>query len=352
MVMDIGTKRYHKIAIVDLATHVLTFRHGENKVNKIFSWLKNWIKCSLECGKVHPFDLLPTKAELAYHLGVSPSTVQTVFRLLEDEGIVESKQRIGTYIKSVNQSLSIEKSITKRDYAIEQIKKYITEAGYKEGDLLISIRKLSKTIDISNTTTMFAIKNLVASGILKKDGDNFVVNSLDFNYELVELKTLTEKIADILRLYIKNECKRGERFPTTLELMKKYNVSSKTISDVINILSKEGLLVARRGAYGTVVADGLSNSQNTYSYKRFEQEIKKFVKQNCKIGDKIPSIRDFSSYYKTSEKTIKKALNNLAEEGYLTFVRGRYGGTFVVDIPEDSTEAYKWLALNTEYMPS
>ena len=53
---------------------------------------------------------------------------------------------------------------------------------------------------------------------------------------------------------------------------------------------------------------------------------------------------------KHTPKTIKKALNNLADDGYLTFVRGRYGGTFVTDIPEDSTEAYKWLAINTDYI--
>ena len=54
--------------------------------------------------------------------------------------------------------------------------------------------------------------------------------------------------------------------------------------------------------------------------------------------------------YETSEKTIKKALDNLAEEGYIAFSRGRYGGTFVLDIPQSSGEAYKWLAISTDYM--
>lgn len=51
-----------------------------------------------------------------------------------------------------------------------------------------------------------------------------------------------------------------------------------------------------------------------------------------------------------AQKTIKKALDNLAEDGYLTFTRGRYGGTFVTDIPQSVNEAYKWLAISSDYV--
>ena len=65
---------------------------------------------------------------------------------------------------------------------------------------------------------------------------------------------------------------------------------------------------------------------------------------------KLPSIKSFSAEFKTSEKTIKKALNILAEDGYITFVRGRYGGTFVTDIPQAIGEAYKWLAISSDFV--
>ena len=42
-------------------------------------------------------------------------------------------------------------------------------------------------------------------------------------------------------------------------------------------------------------------------------------------------------------------LGLLAKEGYLAFSRGRYGGTFVVDIPETGEETFKWLAVNPQY---
>ena len=349
--MDMRKDSYHKITISDLSPHSFVFRPGDNKVNKIFSWLKNWIKCSLECGKIHPYDLLPTKAELAYYMGVSQGTLQNVIRQLEDAGYVESKQRIGTYIINSENKSKLEKSTTKRENAIEIIKKYISENKFKEGDILLSSRKISKLIGISNSTIMFAINNLVSNGILKKQGKNFIIANLNFDYKLVKSLTLTEKIANSLRDYIKNECSPNEKLPANSILMKKYNVSAKTICDSINILAKEGLVYTRRGQYGTIVVDSSNIKNKTlYSYEKFEQEIRNFIKQKCKIGDKIPSIREFSSYYKTSEKTIKKALNNLADDGYLTFIRGRYGGTFVTDIPEDSTEAYKWLAINTDYI--
>ena len=50
----------------------------------------------------------------------------------------------------------------------------------------------------------------------------------------------------------------------------------------------------------------------------------------------------------TSEKTVKKALDNLAGEGYVTFMRGRYGGTFVTDIPVN--EGYTWIAISSDYI--
>ena len=64
----------------------------------------------------------------------------------------------------------------------------------------------------------------------------------------------------------------------------------------------------------------------------------------------LSQVQDLAKEYNTSEKTIKKALNNLAEDGYLTFSRGRYGGTFILDLPQESGEAYKWLAISTDYM--
>ena len=177
---------------------------------------------------------------------------------------------------------------------------------------------------------------------------------MDVNYD-VEVKqnmTLVEKVAESIRNYIKEELKPGDRLPVNAVLVKQFNVSVKTIHDAIQLLVKEGLLYTKRGQYGTIVlGDSVDEIiDNQYIYEKFEQKIRHYISSNCEVGDKLPSIKNFSIQYNTSEKTIKKALDSLAEEGYIAFSRGRYGGTFLLDMPQDSKEAYKWLAINSDYV--
>ena len=349
--MDMEKKNYHRITVVDMAPHVHNFLPSENKVEKLFVWLSSWIELSLECGKIHPYDLLPSKADLACHIGVSQGTMQNVFRLLEDAGFVESKQRVGTFIKDKNKDVKIEKLTSKRELAIEIIKQYITENDYKKGDALISTRKLAQITGISNTTLTTAMGNLLKSGILKKQGSGFVILKTEFSITKIKMKTLAEKVADSLRDYIEEELKPGAKLPSNSALVKKYNVSIKTIHDAIRILTKEGLLCARRGQYGTIVlGEAEELGVNSYDYEKYEQKIRQYISKNCQSGDKLPSIKNLAEFYGTSEKTIKKALDNLSLDGYVAFARGRYGGTFVLDIPQESNEVYKWLAISSEYV--
>lgn len=343
---------YHKITVAEMAPHVHSFLPHENKVEKIVSWLINWISLSLECGKIKPFDLMPSKADLACHIGVSQGTVQSAYRKLEDKGYLESKQRIGSYIKNPAKNKKIKKLTSKRELAIEVLKKYLLENGYKKNDVLISVRKLSEDIGISLTTLQAAVNNLIEKGILQKVDKKFVVSSIDFEVERIQTMTLVEKIAISLREYIMESLKPGDRLPANSFLVKRFKVSVKTIHDAVRLLVKEGVLYSRRGQYGTIV---LANSTEKlvieqYVYEKFEQKIRQYISKTCEVGDKLPSIKNLAKQYETSEKTIKKALDNLAEEGYIAFSRGRYGGTFVLDIPQSSGEAYKWLAISTDYM--
>ena len=73
------------------------------------------------------------------------------------------------------------------------------------------------------------------------------------------------------------------------------------------------------------------------------------IAENYSVGMKLPSIAELSKQMDLSPNTIRKAFHNLAKEGYLIFSRGRYGGTFVIDIPETDEHAFKWLAVNPKY---
>lgn len=333
-----------KITVAEMAPHIHSFLPNENKVKKLADWLADWIKNALQSGKIEAFDYLPSKGDLACHIGVSQGTVQSAYRLVEDLGLIESKQRLGTFIKSP--VLVTEKLTSKRELALEIVKKYLTEAEYKIGDKIVSVRKLAQILGISNTTLIAAINRLVTDGILDKQKNSFYLKSSDFKIKKIETQTLVEKTAENIKKYISN-LNSGDKLPPNTQLAKNFGVSIKTIHDAIKLLIKEGILQTKRGRYGTCVAE---ENPELYSYEKIEQNLRHYIHENAQVGDKLPSIKEFAGLYNTSEKTVKRALDNLASEGYLTFTRGRYGGTFVMDIPQAANEAYKWLALNSEYI--
>lgn len=344
-------KLRHQITVSEMAPHVHSFAIGENKVEKLVRWLTSWIDFALECRKINPYDFMPTKADLAFHIGVSKGTMQNVFRELEDLGYLESKQRIGTYIKDRKSKKEIGKLTSKRELAVEIIKKYISENGFEKGDILTSSRNLAKILGLSNTTIRLAMVNLLGQGILCKQGKVFVIENLSFDINKIETKTLVEKVAEDIKIYIKEKFNTGDKLPPNSDLAVMFDVSIKTIHDAIKILSKEGVLYPRRGKYGTIVLGEFKNvAEDLYFYEKIEQKIKQYIRENCEIGNKLPTIKEFAIKYATSEKTVKKALDIMQDEGYITFSRGRHGGTFVTDIPEGSQDAYKWLAISNDYM--
>ena len=338
-----------QISVAEMAPHVHSFKIGENKVDKISSWLITWIKMNLDSRRIKPYDKLPPKSDLAFHTGVSVGTIQNVYRFVEDEGLIESKQRLGTYIKNPNVNPKFEKLTSKREKAVEIIKKHIIEYNYKCGVCLNSTRKLAELTGMSTATVRIAIRTLLSDGILEKVGNTFVIKNLDYKIENIQTQTLVNKISLTLKEYIADNFSEGDKLPTNLELAKKLNVSVKTIHDAIKELSEQGILLTRRGQYGTTV-ENCNYKNKLYQYEEIELKIKHFIAEKCEIGVKLPSIEEFSEFFSVSPKTIKKALDNLAEDGYLRFKRGRYGGTFVTDIPQGVNEAYKWLAISSDYV--
>ncbi len=363
-----------KISEIDFALPDLKYTK-ETKAIAISKWIISWIENDLLTGKVKINDLLPTKPEFAFMLGVSIGTMQNALRFVEDAGYVESKQCMGTVIKDRNQESKMRKLTSKREITIEEIKKYIKKQKYKNGQILPSSRTIAKAIGSSPNTTRLALEYLCKEKILehkyKNSNDSgWVVKTSNFNLEreYIPQTTLVKKVEADLKNYITENLKIGDRLPAHFELAQKLNVSIKTIHDALKCLSDEGILLSRRGRYGTSVIKmpddktidiGIETSifakaQETafYYYERTQNSIKKLISENYTIGDKLPSIMELSREMDLSPNTIRKAFQNLAKEGYLTFSRGRYGGTFVIDIPEIETQGFKWLAVNPNYAKS
>lgn len=349
----------------------------ESKAIIIANWLIDWIENDFKEGKIKETDLLPQKADLAYHLGVSIGTIQNSFRYVEDKGYVESKQCIGTMVRDWKKPVSsVRKLTSKRDVCVDLIKKYIIDKKIKVGQKLPSSRVLANLVGVSANTTRLALENLCSMGILEhkfksSNEANWFLKSNNFSMPKIKVDapdniTLVEKVEKDLENYILKKLNIGDKLPAHDDLSAELKVSIKTIHDALKSLIKKGILLARRGRYGTTImrmpgeettstkkeTSIFASAQETafYNYEKTQNHIKSLIAQNYEVGSKLPSIIELSKELDLSPNTVRKALNNLANDGYLRFVRGRYGGTFVIDIPDTSSQSFKWLAVNPKYV--
>lgn len=345
--------------------------NNDAKAVTISKWIMNLIDEGLRSGKIEYENLLPSKAEFAFFLSVSIGTIQNALRLVEDAGYTESKQCIGTLVKDRNSTSKIRKLTSKREITTEKLKKFIKSNHFKTGDKLPSSRIISKEISSSLNTTRLALETLCSEGILKRNTENpnnslWSLKSLNFKTsKSTEQETLVDKIEQDLKNYITENLSTGSKMPSHGELASMLNASIKTIHDALKNLTEEGIIMPRRGRYGTSVikmpSDKILDAEREtsifaparetafYYYERTQNLIKKIIVENYSIGDRLPSIMQLSREMDLSSNTIRKAFQNLAKEGYLTFSRGRYGGTFVSDIPQTETQSFKWLAVNPSY---
>lgn len=367
-----------KLTIKDISIALPDLKNiFESKAIVISNWLIDWIEADFRAGKIKETYLLPQKAELAYHLGVSIGTMQNAFRYIEDKGYVESKQCIGTMVRDWKKpSLNVRKLTSKRDVCVDLIKKYIIENKIKTGQKIPSSRVLANLIGSSPNTTRLALENLCSLGILERkfrasNEASWFLKSNDFSLPKTDLDisnniTLVEKVEKNLEDYITKKLNVGDRLPAHDSLSAELKVSIKTIHDALKMLVKKGILLARRGRYGTTVirmpgeeilsakkeTSIFASAQETafYNYEKTQNHIKSLIAKNYEIGSKLPSIMELSKELDLSPNTIRKALKNLAYEGYIRFARGRWGGTFVIDIPDTSSQSFKWLAVNPKYV--
>ncbi len=351
---------------------------GATKDTLIAEWLKNWITDSLSKNLVTENHLLPKKAEIANYLGVSVGTVQNAIRYIEDEGHVESKQRIGTLVRDVQSSgQRMRKQTSKRDQAVVAIKHFIVEQNYQPGQTLPSAREIAKTINSAPNTTRLALEFLSGTGILKSLGNRGnkanwalrVVPEVETgNMCAIESETLIDQLERDLKKLVADSFDINDKLPSHLELSDLFKVSIKTVHDAMRRLAEQGILRSKRGRYGTYVVRKPDSTKlapidtgifvpaeevSFYNYEKVEQHLKALIRQNYKVGDKLPAMGMLSKELDVSSNTIRKALQNLAKEKMVSFSRGRYGGTYVTRVPEVREEepgakSFTWVSINPE----
>ena len=370
-----------RIDISEMPKHLPDFKSSyESKDTLIEKWLTDWIIASLASDKIMTGDLLPQKNIIANHLAVSIGTVQNAIRYVEDKGFLVSKQRIGTMIADINsKDDSVRKLTSKREKIVIKVKQLIIEKNIKVNQTVPSSRKLSEMLGTSANTTRLAYEYLCGIGVLESrltrgNDANWVLKKIptlseeEMNLDgKINSETLVNKVAEDLKDYISKNFKVSDRLPAHQELSDILNVSIKTVHDAMKQLISEGILLARRGRYGTVIvkmpnANTLQPLKETsifakaedaafYSYQKVENYIRDMIRDNYDIGEKLPSMEELSKQLDVSTNTIRKALQNISRLGIVQFGRGRYGGTFVTDIPEGSEkQTFKWLSVNPSYV--
>lgn len=353
---------------------------GATKDTLIADWLKNWIVDSLSTSQFTENHLLPKKAEIAAYLGVSVGTVQNAIRYIEDDGHVESKQRIGTLIRNVsNTGQRMRKQTSKRDQAVVAIKQLIVEREYQPGQTLPSAREIAKTINSAPNTTRLALEFLSSIGILKSLGNRGnkanwalrVIPEVESNTICsIESETLIDQLERDLKKLVADNYEINDKLPSHLELSDLFKVSIKTVHDAMRRLAEQGILRSKRGRYGTYVVRKPDASKlmpmdtgifvpaeevSFYNYEKVEQHLKALIRQHYKVGEKLPAMGMLSKELDVSSNTIRKALQNLAKEKMVSFSRGRYGGTYVTRIPEalqaeeeTAGQSFTWVSINPE----
>lgn len=357
----------NRIKISDFKSTLPDLKNVE-KTSTVANWLMQWIDASLESAEIKAGDLLPKKAELAYYLGVSLGTMQNVLRILEDNNYIYSKQCIGSIIKDRgNVEIQIRKKTSKKDIAEEKIKKYILDNSYKTDSILPSSRQLAREVGMALNTVRNAIQMLITQGILKyNDKKDLIVINDSFTLDDESEETLVNKVKYDLKKYIYDNFKIGEKLPNHDKLAKEFNVSIKTIHNAIRMLVKENMLLARRGSYGTIITNISMNPEMEprkemsifapaaetafYHYEKIKNKLKNIISNDYNIGSKLPSIAQLSVLLDVNTNTIRRALHSLSKEGIVRFARGRYGGTYIIDMPEVSEQTFRWLAVNPQYV--
>lgn len=341
----------------------------------IATWLTNWITTGLAKGTLTENHLLPLKQEIAVYLGVSIGTVQNAIRYVEDDGLVESKQRIGTLIRGTSNTETgettqdesrVRKQTSKRDTAVVALQQHFVKANFQVGQALPASRELAKVIGSAPNTTRLALELLTAQGLLSSNNArgkkaNWILQALPALDEnqlgsqmVVQTDTLIDQLERDLKQLIADDYEVNMKLPSHLELAESLKVSIKTVHDAMQRLVIQGYVHSKRGRYGTFVSRIPSNLINVsaieqlfvpaeehtapeaafYHYQQAEEQLRALLKTQYSVGQQLQAMPELAAQLGVSNNSVRRALQTLAEEGLVSFKRGRFGGTIVEKIPQ------------------
>ncbi len=367
-----------KISIREANNFNFNFSEQSKKEALALSWLIAFREYLLKNKIANYGDIMPSKKDISKYLKVSTGTIQNALKYAEDKGFFTSKQCIGTIIKNENEKAPT-KMVSKKDRATIEIKRYLLNQQYEENEFIPSIQEFATELKTSTNTIRLAIYELMEEGFLKKEfyknNAHIVINKQikltekekNFGNE-IKNKNLVKITKENIKKYIQKNFKTGDKIPPNSFFAKMFNVSIRTINTATKELNKEKFLLSKRGKYGTIYINSNLKEKKSeksmfmskvkaehdikpnydYKWEIALNNIKNYILKNHEVGDKIPSMKDFAQKLNVSVSTIKKAVYELTLQGILFTQKGKYGGLFIVEMPQRE-DSYTWLAINPLY---
>ncbi|WP_405592980.1 GntR family transcriptional regulator [Streptomyces sp. NBC_01190] len=77
----------------------MTFRIERRSGVAAYQQIVNQTRQALRLGQLMPGDKLPSAAEVVAATAINPNTVLKAYRALENEGLVEARQGVGTFVR-------------------------------------------------------------------------------------------------------------------------------------------------------------------------------------------------------------------------------------------------------------
>lgn len=346
------------------------------KGQMVTDWLISLVKYCLETGVADIGDFIPTKEELASFLDVSCATVQNSIRQVRDMGYFVSKQSIGTSIADIySNEIKTNDELCHSTITECKIKKIVLDENIKLNSPVPSISEFSQKTNISQNTIRFTLINLAQKGYLEKvhlKGNKYSwIYKKEFKLTETEIKngiedenfTLTHQLVEKIQKYIEKTYKNGEKILPNSSISRMFDVSIKTVNDAMKVLNARKIVLSRRGKYGTIYIGGQNSKMDfvsserkrtiappnySYSWQKALTHLKKYIVENYEAGDKIAPIRELATILNVSPNTIRRALEDLFQSGHLVSQRGKFGGIFIMEMPEIEGDSYRWLALNPD----
>ena len=92
----------------------------------LYAQIAEQLRVAIVTRELAPAEMLPSVRQLAANLRVNPATVVQAYRQLEDEGFVEMRQGMGTYVREVSPS---QRGAERERQATELVRRLLTDAA-------------------------------------------------------------------------------------------------------------------------------------------------------------------------------------------------------------------------------